>query len=133
MWADTAASYCPSRAGELPKQNMMKSHEQWDGKLCIRSNQDGHLLSSIILSRNSQCHGHSGRTPSLPFGSNALWPSKLGMAEARKWSQKFARHCAAARAWKCRVPPCQNDVAIAMITRNISQCLLNIMMTIITN
>ena len=35
MCADTAASYCPSRAGELPKQNMTKSHERWDGKLCI--------------------------------------------------------------------------------------------------
>ena len=34
MWATTAASYCPSRAGELPKQNLMKPHEQWDGKLC---------------------------------------------------------------------------------------------------
>ena len=31
----TAASYCPSRAGELPKHHMTKSHEQWDGKLCI--------------------------------------------------------------------------------------------------
>ena len=36
MWAATAASYCPSRAGELPKQNMMKSHKRWDGKLCIK-------------------------------------------------------------------------------------------------
>ena len=34
LWATTAASYCPSRAGELPKQNMTKSHEWWDGKLC---------------------------------------------------------------------------------------------------
>ena len=34
MWAATAASYCPSRAGEIPKQNMTKSHERWDGKLC---------------------------------------------------------------------------------------------------
>ena len=33
MWAPNAASYCPSRAGELPKQNMTKSHERWDGKL----------------------------------------------------------------------------------------------------
>ena len=31
MWAATADSYCPSRAGKLPKQNMMKSHERWDG------------------------------------------------------------------------------------------------------
>ena len=31
----TAASYCPSWAGELLKQNMTKSHERWDGKLCI--------------------------------------------------------------------------------------------------
>ena len=35
MWAAPAASYCPSRAGELPKQNMTKSQERWDGKLCI--------------------------------------------------------------------------------------------------
>ena len=34
MWAATAASYCPSRAGELSKQNMTKPHERWDGKLC---------------------------------------------------------------------------------------------------
>ena len=34
MWGATAASYCPSRAGELPKQNMTKPHERWDGKLC---------------------------------------------------------------------------------------------------
>ena len=34
LWAATAARYCPSRAGELPKQNMTKSHERWDGKLC---------------------------------------------------------------------------------------------------
>ena len=34
MWAATPASYCPSRAGELPKQNMTKSHERWNGKLC---------------------------------------------------------------------------------------------------
>ena len=27
-------SYSPSRAGELTKQNMTKSHERWDGKLC---------------------------------------------------------------------------------------------------
>ena len=27
LWAATAASYCPSRPGELPKQNMMKPHE----------------------------------------------------------------------------------------------------------
>ena len=26
-WAATAASYCPSRPGELSKQNMTKSHE----------------------------------------------------------------------------------------------------------
>ena len=26
VWAATAASYCPRRAGDLPKQNMMKSH-----------------------------------------------------------------------------------------------------------
>ena len=36
LWAATAASYCPSRARELPKQNMTKSHERWDGKLCTR-------------------------------------------------------------------------------------------------
>ena len=34
LWAAIAAIYCPSRAGELPKQNMTKSHERWDGKLC---------------------------------------------------------------------------------------------------
>ena len=34
LWAATAASYCPSREGELPKQNMTKSHKRWDGKLC---------------------------------------------------------------------------------------------------
>ena len=33
LWAPTAASYCPNRAGELQKQNMTKSHERWDGKL----------------------------------------------------------------------------------------------------
>ena len=37
LWVATAASYCPSRAGELPKQNMTKSHERWDGKLYFRS------------------------------------------------------------------------------------------------
>ena len=35
FWAATAASYCPSRTGELPKQNMTKSHVRWDGKLCM--------------------------------------------------------------------------------------------------
>ena len=34
LWAAPAASYCPSRPGELPKQNMAKPHERWDGKLC---------------------------------------------------------------------------------------------------
>ena len=34
LWAPTAASYFPSRAGELPKQNMTKPHVRWDGKLC---------------------------------------------------------------------------------------------------
>ena len=34
MWAATAASYCPSRAGELSKQNMTKSQARWEGKLC---------------------------------------------------------------------------------------------------
>ena len=34
MWAATAASYCPSTTGELSKQNMTKSHERWDQKLC---------------------------------------------------------------------------------------------------
>ena len=34
LWATSAASYCPSRAGELPKQNLTKSHARWDGKLC---------------------------------------------------------------------------------------------------
>ena len=34
MWAATADSYCPSREGELAKQNMAKPHERWDGKLC---------------------------------------------------------------------------------------------------
>ena len=33
MWAASAARYCPSRAGELPKQNMAKSHQRWDEKL----------------------------------------------------------------------------------------------------
>ena len=31
MWAAPAARYCPSRAGELLKQNMTKPHERWDG------------------------------------------------------------------------------------------------------
>ena len=31
VWAATAASYRPSRAGELPKQNMTKPLERWDG------------------------------------------------------------------------------------------------------
>ena len=31
MWAAPAATYCPSRAGELPKQKMTKSHVRWDG------------------------------------------------------------------------------------------------------
>ena len=41
MWAATAASYCPGRAGELPEQNMTKSHERWDGKLCRNQNVRG--------------------------------------------------------------------------------------------
>ena len=36
MWAAPAASYCPIRAGELPKQDMMTSHERWDEKLCTQ-------------------------------------------------------------------------------------------------
>ena len=35
LWAATAASYCPSRAVELPKQNMTRSQERWVGKLCM--------------------------------------------------------------------------------------------------
>ena len=35
---DTYFIYCPSRAGELPKQNMSKPHERWDGKLCKPQN-----------------------------------------------------------------------------------------------
>ena len=34
LWAATAASYCPSRAGELPKNNKKNLSAWWDGKFC---------------------------------------------------------------------------------------------------
>ena len=34
LWAATAASYCPSRIGELPKNNPENLSAWWDGKLC---------------------------------------------------------------------------------------------------
>ena len=49
LWAATAASYCPSRAGELPKQNMTKSHIRWDGKLCSVTSVA--LLLSLTLAK----------------------------------------------------------------------------------
>ena len=46
-WAATAASYCSSRAGELPKQNMTKSHKRWDGKLCNTISRYLHSLNRL--------------------------------------------------------------------------------------
>ena len=40
MWATPAASYCPGKTGELPKQNMMKSNERWDWKLCNKQTRE---------------------------------------------------------------------------------------------
>ena len=55
MWAATASSYCPSRAGELPKQNMTKYHERWDGKLCtISINLVGRCRPGALLSGGRQ-------------------------------------------------------------------------------
>ena len=34
MWATTAASYCPTKAPELPKNNSKNLSARWDGKLC---------------------------------------------------------------------------------------------------
>ena len=34
LWAATAASYCPSRIGKLPKNNPENLSAWWDGKLC---------------------------------------------------------------------------------------------------
>ena len=46
LWAPTAASYCPSMAGEMQKQNMTKPHERWDGKLCrINAKNDQRSIS----------------------------------------------------------------------------------------
>ena len=50
MWAANAASYCQSRAEELPKQNMTKSHERWDGKLCSK---DSKYLTVTIPLENT--------------------------------------------------------------------------------
>ena len=49
LWAAPAATYCPSRAGELPKQNMTKSHKRWDGKLCKIMSSCCDLWSRIYL------------------------------------------------------------------------------------
>ena len=55
MWAVTAASYCPSRAGEVPKQNMTKSHERWDWKLCTVC-EDAVVLVVVLLAKGDRVY-----------------------------------------------------------------------------
>ena len=73
LWAPTAASYCPSRAGELPKQNMTKSHERWDGKLCILPSQS-HL--QMVLCDSAPTPGSLRFASALPT-SHCVTPSLI--------------------------------------------------------
>ena len=88
LWAAPAASYCPSRAEELPKQNMTKSHKQWDGKLCRNSTTRPPDGNHLIIINHISLLFQSLRAGSRGHRLSQLWTlfSKTRFTNVAKWT-----------------------------------------------
>ena len=115
MWAATAASYCPSRAGQLPKQNMMKPHKRWDVKLCKI------LHAPSSLSCPAACSGSPPRCPCPPPCSGGCLSSCSPVACSLP-SPPPGRH---SWSWKSK-PPTQKNAREESNSEIVIQCLSDI-------